>query len=91
MNAMEDKAHSRRRRIDLRQLPFGLGYMIAGAVSLLVILAAWHASRGSETPGWWESYAVPILYWSSPILVLLAILARLRRRRRAQGRDSAKR
>ena len=79
--ARKQKASAPRKRIDLRELPYGLGYLVAAAVMFLIALVAWQVSRGSETPDWWRHYIIPIIYWSSPFLVALAIFFRIRRRR----------
>ena len=81
ITSVKAKPDQKRRRINLRELPYGLGYVIAVVVSLVIILTAWHVSRGTETPPWWQSYVVPAIYWSSPLLVFLAIFFRIRRRR----------
>jgi hypothetical protein len=85
------QTHAERRRINLRDLPYGLGYVIAAMVMLCVILVAWHVSRGSETPEWFQRYVIPALYWSSPVLVFFAIFFRIGRRRRARRNDSGER
>ena len=75
-----------RRRVDVRRLPHGLGYVIALAVVAVVIALAWLASRDDPAaPDWWTRYASPAILYSSPVLVaLLAIrYARRLRRRRA--------
>jgi len=76
-----------RQRIDLRRFRYGLGYLLALAVALLVVLLAHRASAGRDAPAWWMDYAVPAIYWSSPFLVALVILLRLRRRQRLRAED----
>lgn len=74
------------RRVDLRRLPHGLGYGIALLVAIAVIALAYAVSLGNPAPKWWWDYAVPVVYWSSPFLVLVAIIARIRRRNHDRNR-----
>jgi hypothetical protein len=62
-----------RRRVDLRGLPHGLGYVIALAVVVFVIGLAWLASRGGPAPAWWDRYASPAILWISPVAFVLLV------------------
>jgi hypothetical protein len=78
---------SARRRVDLRTLPHGLGYVIALAVAAGVVALAWWASRGKPQPAWWTGHALPILYWSSPFIFAYLVWRYVRLwRRRGGGR-----
>ena len=78
-----------RRHVDLRQFPYGLGYIIAIVVVALALFLAWQESKGHAAPLWWDDYIVPAIYWSSPFLVVIAIAYRMRqRRKRGQMVDS---
>lgn len=69
-----------RRRVDIRRLPYGLGYVIALAVVVFVVALAWFASRDNPSaPDWWTRYASPAILWSSPILVVLLVIRYVRR------------
>jgi hypothetical protein len=78
-----------RRHIDLRQLPYGLGYLIAIVVVALTLFLAWQNSKGYSAPLWWDQYIVPTIYWSSPFLVVIAILHRVRQWRTRDKREDS--
>ena len=69
-------------RLDLRQLPHRLGYLIAIAVVAVTLLIAQQVSKGHAAPLWWDDFVVPTIYWSSPLLVAIAIAYRVYRTRR---------
>jgi hypothetical protein len=71
-----------RRRVDLRKLPYGLGYIISIAVVVFVIALAWLSSRNKPAPAWWTHGASPIIYWTSPLLIVVLIAYYIRRSRR---------
>ena len=62
-----------RRRVDIRRLPYGLGYVISLSVVAFVIGLAWLASRGDPAPAWWAGYASPAILWISPVAFVLLV------------------
>jgi hypothetical protein len=70
-----------RRRVDLRRLPHGLGYVISLAVVAFVIGLAWLASRGEPAPAWWDRYASPAILWISPVAFAFLVWRYVRRLR----------
>ena len=62
-----------RRRVDIRRLPYGLGYVISLSMVAFVIALAWLASRGDPAPAWWEGYASPAILWISPVAFVLLV------------------
>ena len=79
---MPDPGSTPRRRVDIRRLPYGLGYLLAVAVVALVLVLASRASAGRPAPAWWGRYATPAIYYASPLLLAVGIAARVRARRR---------
>jgi hypothetical protein len=71
-----------RRRVDVRRLPYGLGYVVSLAVVAFVIGLAWLASRDDPAPAWWDSYASPAILWISPIAFVLLVWRYVRRLQR---------
>jgi hypothetical protein len=63
----------RRRDVDIRRLPYGLGYVISLTVVAFVIGLAWLASRGEAAPFWWDRYASPAILWISPVAFALLV------------------
>ena len=70
-----------RRRVDIRRLPYGLGYVISLAMVAFVIALAWLASRADPAPAWWDRYASPAILWISPIAFVLLVWRCVRRLR----------
>lgn len=64
---------SPRRRVDIRRLPYGRGYVIALAVVVFVVGLAWLASRGDPARAWWDRYASPAILWISPVAFVLLV------------------
>lgn len=70
-----------RRRVDIRRLPYGLGYVIALAVVAVVVGLAWLAASDQPAPDWWERFASPAILWVSPALFVLLVWRWVRRLR----------
>lgn len=70
------------KNINLDNLPSWLQYLIAILVMAMIASIGWFVGRDSPVPDWIQRYLIPGLAWLGLLLIVLAVVDWIRRRRR---------
>lgn len=70
-----------RNKLDLHNLPQRLQYLIAAVVVAVVAGAGWYVGRDRPVPTWIKVYLIPGLGWLGLLLIVVAVIDWVRRRR----------
>jgi hypothetical protein len=68
-------------RLDLNKLPYWLQCLIGVIAAVLVGGAGWYVGRDNPVPHWIQRYLIPGLAWFGLLLIVLAVVDWIRRRR----------
>ena len=68
-------------KIDLHKLPSWLQYLIAIVLVAMIAIAGWYFGRNNPTPDWIQRFLIPGLAWFGLLLIVLALVDWIRRRR----------
>jgi hypothetical protein len=69
-----------KRQIDLTTLPQWLQYLIALAITAVVVVAAWIVGRDQPVPLWIEEYLIPALAVFGVVLIVTVVVDWFRKR-----------
>ena len=69
-----------RKRMDLDRLPTWLQYIVALAVTAVVVIAAWLVGRDNPVPAWIDNYLIPGLGWVGLCLIVVIVVSEIKKR-----------
>ena len=70
-------------KLDLNRLPQSLQYLIGATLVVVIATAGWYFGRDNQVPHWIQRYLIPGLAWLGLLLIVLAVVDWIRRRRRS--------